>query len=50
MYSRLTASPPELRKWCVYALVLLVPGSFVVLPALWFARLMSSAKSAPGEG
>lgn len=32
MYSRLTASPPELRKWCGYALILLVPGSFVVLP------------------
>jgi hypothetical protein len=31
-------SPLELRKWCAYALLLLAPGSFVVLPALWLVR------------
>ena len=40
MYSRLTAPPPELRKWCAYALILLVPGSFVVLPVVWLVRLL----------
>ena len=33
-----TSSPRELMKWCAYALVLLVPGSFVVLPVLWLVR------------
>jgi hypothetical protein len=28
----------ELRKWCAYALVLAVPGSFVVLPVFWLVR------------
>jgi hypothetical protein len=32
------ASSREIGKWCVYALVLLAPGSFVLLPLLWFAR------------
>ncbi|MDB5808560.1 MAG: hypothetical protein JWN94_682 [Betaproteobacteria bacterium] len=25
-------------KWCVYALVMLAPGAFVAVPALWIAR------------
>jgi hypothetical protein len=29
-------------KWCAYALVLLAPGSFVVLPALWLARALAA--------
>lgn len=32
-------SARELGKWCGYALVLLLPGSFVVLPVLWLVRL-----------
>lgn len=28
-------------KWCAYLLVLLMPGSFIVLPALWLARQVS---------
>lgn len=39
MYRFLVApSPRELMKWCAYALVLLTPGSFVVLPVLWVIR------------
>ena len=34
---RLPASH-ELGKWCAYILVLLAPGSFVVLPMLWIFR------------
>ena len=25
-------------KWCAYALLLLAPGSFLVLPVLWAVR------------
>jgi hypothetical protein len=34
----IVTSPRELTKWCAYALVLLAPGSFVVLPVLWLVR------------
>ena len=30
-------------KLCAYALVLLAPGSFIVLPALWLARAVYSS-------
>lgn len=40
MFSRLTTSPPELWKWCAYALILLAPGSFIVLPAIWLVRML----------
>ena len=40
MYTHfLASSPPESVKWCAYALVLLLPGSFVVVPALWLIKL-----------
>ena len=29
-------------KWCAYALVLLAPGSFIVLPMLWLARTLAA--------
>src|SRR5687768_6651353 len=32
--------PSELAKWCAYALLLLTPGSFFVLPVLWLIRRM----------
>lgn len=32
----------EVTKWCAYALVLLAPGSFVVLPVLWLVRLLGT--------
>ena len=28
----------QLGKWCVYGLLLLAPGSFLVLPVLWLVR------------
>jgi hypothetical protein len=40
MFRRLNApSPRELWKYCAYALILLAPGSFVVLAAFWLVRL-----------
>jgi hypothetical protein len=30
--------PPKLLKWGVCALLLLAPGSFVLLPALWLVK------------
>jgi len=27
-----------MMKWCMWALLLLAPGSFVILPLLWLAR------------
>ncbi len=30
--------PREMAKVCAYGLVLLLPGSFVVLPLLWLSR------------
>jgi hypothetical protein len=32
-------SPREFGKYCAYALILLAPGSFVLLPVLWLVRL-----------
>ena len=31
-------SPAQLGKWCAIAVVLVTPGSFVVLPAIWVVR------------
>jgi hypothetical protein len=40
------ASPPrELAKWCTYALLLLAPGSFVILPVLWLYRLLGAPRA-----
>ena len=45
------ASPLELRKWGTYALILLAPGSFVLLPAYWlFRRLAPRAKESEQGG
>ena len=35
-------SPQELKKWCAYALVLLAPGSFVILPVFWLVRFLGA--------
>ena len=34
------SSPHPLGKWCAYALLLLLPGSLIVLPVLWLVRLV----------
>jgi hypothetical protein len=39
-------SQRELTKWCLYVLVLLTPGSFVALPAVWLVRLYRANKAA----
>jgi hypothetical protein len=31
-------SPPHLGKWLAYVLILLTPGSFVLVPVLWLLR------------
>jgi hypothetical protein len=33
-----TATPRDVAKWGAYALLLLAPGSFIVLPVLWLVR------------
>ena len=33
-----TATPREFAKWGALVLLLLAPGSFVVLPILWLIR------------
>ena len=36
--------PPKLRPWGVFILVLLAPGSLVVLPAWWLLRLVADTR------
>jgi hypothetical protein len=43
-------SPRELGKYCAYALILLAPGSFVVLPVLWLVRQFCIQASLGGLG
>jgi hypothetical protein len=39
MFRRLQGlSPRESGKWGMYAVVLLLPGSFIALPLWWIAR------------
>jgi hypothetical protein len=42
LYSTKAVSPREMAKVCAYGLVLLLPGSFVVLPLLWLGRRWTS--------
>jgi hypothetical protein len=50
MFRRLIASSPrELGKYCAYALILLAPGSFVVLPVFWLVRLFGVQASRQGR-
>ena len=51
IHSLITMPPREITKWCGYILLLLAPGSFVILPVLWLVR-QASLKArgvAPGE-
>jgi hypothetical protein len=51
MFRSLTSpSPVELRKWGTYALLLLAPGSFVLIPAYWLARRLAVAPRGGKEG
>ena len=38
---------PRYARWCGYLLLLLAPGSFVLLPALGLIRLLRSAQGRP---
>jgi len=50
MFRHLIASSPrELGKWCAYALMLLAPGSFIVLPVLWLVTLFGVQASRQGR-
>ena len=31
--------PHGIGRWCLYASILLAPGSFVILPVMWLLRL-----------
>lgn len=43
MFSALSATAPrEWAKWCVCAVLLLAPGSFIVLPMLWIGRQLAA--------
>jgi len=44
-----TAQARGIAKWCACALLLLAPGSFVVLPVLWFARYWAGRRGAPSN-
>jgi hypothetical protein len=40
----------EFRKWCLYGLVLLAPGSLVILPVVWcMRRLLYAGKAIRGS-
>jgi len=43
----LLPQPRALAKWCACALVLLLPGSFVVLPLLWLYRRCALLSARP---
>ena len=46
MYTWIKAmSPRDLAKWLAYALFLLAPGSFVVLPLLALGRHLSARRA-----
>ena len=40
-----TAQARGIAKWCACALLLLAPGSFIVLPLLWVARQWSARRA-----
>ena len=41
MFNHSIVIPPKLRHWGVYALILLAPGSLVILPAWWLLQLVT---------
>lgn len=43
-------TPREVTKWFAYALILVAPGSFVVLPVLWLARLLECIAARKYDG
>jgi Na+-translocating ferredoxin:NAD+ oxidoreductase RnfE subunit len=46
MFSRLLPSCPRSpAAWCAYVLILVTPGSFLVLPLLWAIKAYSTSQS-----
>jgi uncharacterized membrane protein len=54
MLRRLSAMPPrEFWKWLLYALILIMPGTLILLPlVVWIGRLFKRAEAAvlPTDG
>lgn len=48
MQSSIATLPRGFAQWCVYLLILLAPGSFLILPLVWIVRRY--ARSAVGGG
>jgi hypothetical protein len=44
-----TVEARGIAKWCACGLILLAPGSFIVLPLLWLARQWSARGAALDE-
>ena len=42
-----TAETRAIAKWCACALILLAPGSFVIVPLVWLARRWATRGAAP---
>ena len=49
MWNRLSTAP-RAAKWCAYVALLLMPGSFFVLPVVWAARTFKPALAARFAG
>jgi len=45
MWNHLSTAP-RAAKWCAYVALLLMPGSFIVLPVLWGARMIRQSLAA----
>src|SRR4029077_5171388 len=47
----ITRMPParDMAKWCACALILLAPGSFVIVPLLWLARQWTARGMLPAR-
>jgi hypothetical protein len=50
MLVRSIVIPPKLRQWVTYALILLAPGSFIILPAWWLVRRVVVAARTQSDG
>jgi hypothetical protein len=49
MFSNPATLPPDAGKWVAYAMILLVPGSFVILLVLWLSKLIAGKVRAIGS-
>jgi len=40
----IASTPRNTVHWCACALLVIAPGSFLVLPAIWLARKLGAAR------